>query len=71
MKVSRNGPGRRSGKRITTGTAFRLDRVSSTLICVVALVQLMFFYYAVNKTFCRRTSVRPQKMSEIGCNASG
>jgi len=30
----------------------------------------MFFYYVVNNTFCRRTSVRPQKMSEIQCNAN-
>jgi len=28
------------------------------------------FSSAVNKTFCRRTSVRPQKMSEIRCNAN-
>ena len=39
-------------------------------MCVVVVVQLMFVYYAVNKTFCRRTSVRPQKMSDIRYNAN-
>jgi len=43
VKVSQNGPERRSGKRIVAGTAFRL-RVSSTLICrLFVFVQLKIF----------------------------
>ena len=60
MKVSRNAV-----------PVKELLPVRRSAICVVVLVELMLFYYAVNKTFCSRTSARPQKMSEIRCNANG
>jgi len=56
VKVSRNGPERRSGKRIVAGTALRLEFqvLYTNMLAICFCSTQVFCHVVINKTFCRR-----------------
>jgi len=62
-------PERRCGEGIIASTAFRLEFQVRYYVFVFLFLFNSHFCYAVNKTFYRRTNVRPQKISQIRCSA--